>query len=222
MKKIMIVAIAIGFLVSGCLPAQATSSPAPSVNLDATAAILAQQTLEAIPSFTIAPSNTPVVVGETSSATPTLDETLTATPEVSATLGSTTPTSTLPAATQATTTPSFTFTATNTSTPAGIPTSTETLHPRFYGTLPPNIPFGRIELVNKSKAEVYISLVATTPDGYTTILEYPVGKTLSIKAPAGKYRYVAWVGGNKLQGSFGLSKSGELRITFYKDRIEIK
>ncbi len=223
MKKFVVLAIALGMFVSSCLPAPATNAPAASVDLDATAAVFVQQTLEALPTITTAPTNTAVVAVETTTPSPT--ETSTTQSEV--VTGTSTPTGTLDTATVTntsttlistsfTTTPSFTFT------PNGIASATQTLHPRFYGTLPPNLPYSGIELVNKSKAEAYISLQATTKDGYTTILEYPVGNLFAIQAPVGKYKYVAWVGGNKIVGSFTLGNGSDLRITIYKDRVEIK
>jgi hypothetical protein len=228
MKKIVILTIAILLFASSCLPAPATEVPTSSVDLDATAAVFVQQTLDAFPTATVPPTNTPVVINET--ATPSMtaasptetgtpDQTLTASTVVTTSGTLTTATTTL---TAAQTTNAATATTTFTFTPNVGATSTETLHPRFYGTLPPNLPYNGIELINRSKAEAYISLQVTTADGYTTILEYPVGKLFSIQAPIGKYKYVAWVGGNKLQGSFVLDGNNELRITMFKDRIEIK
>lgn len=223
MKKIVLLAIALGMVVSSCLPAPATNVPAASVDLDATAAVFVQQTLDALPSITLAPTNTSVVAAETT--TPSLTETSTV--QAEAITGTSTATGTLSTSTAADTattqTPvSFTTTASFTFTPNGSASATQTLHPRFYGTLPPNLPYSGIELVNKSKAEAYISLQATTKDGYTTILEYPVGNLFAIQAPVGKYKYVAWVGGNKIIGSFALGNGSDLRITIYKDRVEIK
>jgi hypothetical protein len=100
-------------------------------------------------------------------------------------------------------------------------TLTETLHPQHYGTMPPYLPFGQVTLVNKSKAEVDVSLQCTTKDGYTTIIETPVGGTTKLKAPAGKYLLVAWVGGKKMIGNFSLAKSGDLKIKIFKDHLEI-
>jgi hypothetical protein len=100
--------------------------------------------------------------------------------------------------------------------------STPTLFPRFYGTQPPAVPFGSLKLINKSKSEVYISLQCVTADGQVSILEYPVPRRVSVHAPAGKYIYVAWVGGRKMTGQFSLGKSTEKIITIYKDRIAIK
>jgi hypothetical protein len=220
MKKIVILTFVIGLLASSCLPAPATDIPAPAVDLNATAAVLAQQTLEAMPSFTAVPTNTPVVVAESPTSSPTNTATMQA--ETSTLTPGTVITST---GTPATTTPTLAVTATgNTATiTASVGgTATQTLHPRFYGTLPPNLPYNGIELLNRSKVEAYISLQGTTTDGYTTILEYPVGGLFTIQAPVGKYKYVAWVGGNKLIGSFVLSRTNDVRVTIYKDRIEVR
>jgi cytoskeletal protein RodZ len=182
-----------------------------------------------MPSATPQPTNTPVVINETATASPTVTPTVsieTATPNQTLTTETVTTSTgtlaTLAATITATQLAAGSLTATVTSTPNAGGAATETLHPRFYGTLPPNLPYNGIELLNKSKAEAYISLQATTSDGYTTILEYPVGKLFSIQAPVGKYKYVAWVGGNKIMGSFVLDGFNELRITIFKDRIEIK
>jgi hypothetical protein len=217
MKKIVILTIAIGLFLSSCLPAPTTDLPAPTVDLNATAAILVQQTIQALPSNTTAPSNTPVIALET----PTTSSSATSTgPSVTPT--GTLPTQTTGSSTATKSSTAITTTASITLPPNGTIGATETLHPRFYGTLPPSVPYNSIELVNKSKAEAYISLQVTTADGSVTILEYPVGGLFSIQAPVGKYKYVAWVGGNKLIGAFSLSKSNDIRITIYKDRIEIK
>jgi hypothetical protein len=121
----------------------------------------------------------------------------------------------------------FTATVTTTGTPptatqSVTPSPTETLYARFYGTLPPSIPYGKVKLINKAKAEVYISMHCTTVDGYTTIVEYPVSGRMRVSAPAGKYTYVAWVGGRQFQGWFGLGKGGEVEITFNKDKVTVK
>jgi hypothetical protein len=63
----------------------------------------------------------------------------------------------------------------------------------------------------------------TTPDGYTTVVEYPVGGSrVSARIPAGHYFYVAWVGGKQFTGEFNLKKSEEVVIRMYKDRVEVK
>jgi len=66
-----------------------------------------------------------------------------------------------------------------------------TLAIRTYGTLPPAVPFSYITLINKAKAEAYISLQVTMPDGKYSIIEYPVEGRIKIKAPVGSYLYVA-------------------------------
>jgi len=88
--------------------------------------------------------------------------------------------------------------------------------------LPPAVPFSRITLVNKAKAEAYISLQVTMPDGKYSIIEYPVEGSIKIEAPVGSYVYVAWVGGRKMTGNFRLHQGDELLITLYKDRIAVK
>jgi len=98
----------------------------------------------------------------------------------------------------------------------------EPLVPRTYGPVPPQIPFGKVQLINSAKAQVYVSLQCTTPDGVTSILEYPVEGKMKVNAPIGQYIYVAWVGGRKFDGNFSLNnKTGDLSITFYKDKVVV-
>ena len=237
MKKLFFLVTALGFILSSCLPAmlqpQATAAPVLVENLEATAAILSQQTLQALPTQTVVPSNTAVITTPTETptqATPTETQnpillTLTATlgtgtvaagseTPLLGTLG--TPTVTITGTLPITITPSVTLN------PAISFTSTGTAHPQHYGTMPPNLPYGEVTLINKSKAEVYISLQCTTKDGYFTVIEYPVKSIVTTKAPAGKYVYVVWVGGRKIVGNFALGKSQDLTINIYKDRVGIK
>jgi hypothetical protein len=228
-RKLFFLIMILGSILNGCLPASFTSNPASPApisdqDLQATASVLSQQTLQALPSPTISPSNTPVIIMESNTNTPSETATATETPspDIGAFPSPTGNVSIIPL-------PSITVTNTvsvppTTSTPQRqlTATSTETLHPRFYGTLPPNLPSGKITLVNRSKKEVYVSLQCTTQAGFVTIIEYPVPSTVKTNAPAGKYIYVVWVGGNKLTGSFGLGIRDDLVITIYKDRIGIK
>lgn len=230
MKKIIILVTVLGVSLSACIPAvfqsQATNpTPISDEDLRATAAILSQQTLQSIlPTETIAPSNTPVVKTPTNTptqATPTETQN-----PVLLTLTATLGTGTVTAGTEAAGSSSVVagtqpFTTTPSATPNPL-TQTTTPHPQFYGTLPPDLPFGFIYLVNKAKVEVYISLRCVTKDDYVTILEYPVKKTVKAKAPAGNYTYVAWVGGREFTGSFSLSTEQDLTINIFKDRIAIK
>lgn len=105
---------------------------------------------------------------------------------------------------------------------AGSGTPSPTPGVLTYGTLPPEVPFSQINLVNRSKRQAYISLQVTTIEGGATILEYPVYGRIKVKAPLGYYLYVAWVGGNKMVGEFRLHRGEEITIILYHDRVEVK
>lgn len=230
MKRTAVLAFITALLLSACIPALPSlqqPAEAPAVDVQATDASIAKtleaETLNPLPTPTLPASDTPEPTATpTNTAAPTdtvtataATETLTPDPNVTATGTGTAITGT-----------PFTSTATVTGTlPTATqfaPTATETLYARFYGTLPPALPFGKVKLINRSKAEVYVSLHCTTVDGYTTIIEYPVAGRMSVSAPAGKYSYVAWVGGRQFQGSFSLGKGDDIEITFFKDKITIK
>lgn len=225
MKRLIFLAIALNIVFTACAPAPAQpTNSAPTIDLQATAAVLSQQTLQSLPTPTLLPSETPVVAPPTETPiqpTPTETQnpillTLTATlgtGTVAANGTSGTPVTSIPGSLQVTTTPSSTLD------PA---IATGTAHFQYYGTMPPNLPFGEITLINKSKAEVYVSLQCTTKEGYVTIIEYPVKNTVEAKAPLGQYVYVIWVGGNKLVGSFSLTQAKDVKITIFKDRATIK
>ena len=228
--------IALGLLVSACgtsaqpsdpSGAAVASSPIAPVDLNATAAAMAQQTLQAMPTPTLMPSDTPVVLTETPigtstpTASPTLQVTSTATQNpilltLTATLGTGTPARVT--GTPATIIP---FDAPLTAiTEIGAPTGTE--YPRTYGTMPPDLPAATLYLINKSKKDATISLQCTTKNGSTAIIEYPVQGTIKVKAPAGKYHYVVWVGGKKYTGDFNLPTGGDGSVIIYKDHVELK
>jgi hypothetical protein len=105
---------------------------------------------------------------------------------------------------------------------AGQVTPIWTLAVRTYGTLPPEVPFSHITLVNKAKTEAYISLQVTMPDGRFSILEYPVEGRITIQAPEGSYLYVTWVGGRKMVGEFRLRNNDDLTITLFRDRVVVQ
>jgi hypothetical protein len=96
-----------------------------------------------------------------------------------------------------------------------------TLAVRHYGTLPPAVPFSHITLVNRARAEAYISLHVDL-DGSNTVIEYPVQGRIRIEAPVGFYTYVAWVGGRKMVGEFKLHHDDALTITLFRDRVVIR
>jgi hypothetical protein len=226
MKKPLSVILILSFALSACLPAFLQQQPAtpndngqsPQVGVQPTAATTATQSITTPATPTSIPPSRVVAVSPTMTVSATIDPNIMVTTTMmtlSVTGTAVTGTSTI--------TPTSTATQTKTPTPgSGLVTPTVTLHVRYYGTLPPNLPYGFVTLSNKSKAEAYISLQCTTTDGYTTILEYPVKGTFDVYAPAGKYTYVAWVGGKQMMGSFSLSKRQELFITLYKNKVRIK
>lgn len=217
MKRTAVLVLAMTLLLSACIPALPQlqlPSEAPVVDVQATDAAMVEthavETLNALPTPTIEPATDTPEPTAADTESPTATETLTPDPNITAMETGTVVTSTA------------TITGTPPTATEFVVTATETLHPRFFGTLPPAIPYGKIKLVNKSKAEAYISLQCTTIDGYTTIIEYPVYGRTRISAPAGKYTYVAWVGGRQYQGSFGLGKGNEIEIIIDKGKIIVQ
>lgn len=217
----------LAFLLSACIPLPFTGEPtaAPTVNAQATQDVLSitsvAETLNALPSPTLVVAIDTLGPTATGFLTDTQVAGETATPGSSLTNkfpGTEAFTETPTATGQMTATATQSVTAPAQSTAA----ATGTEHPRFYGTLPPAIPYGEVALINKAKADVYVSLQCTTVDGYKTIIEYPVSGRRRVSAPAGNYIYVAWVGGREFQGSFHLGKGEELSITFNKDKVTFK
>lgn len=175
-------------------------------------------TLTAQPTVTSVPANPTAVIPV---ASPTL-AVIEPPPATSTTLGdlTTTPVTATPGSTS-TTVPAANMTASPTLV-TGQVTAIWTLAVRTYGTLPPLVPFSHITLINKAKAEAYISLHVDLPEGGNTVIEYPVERNIKIEAPIGFYSYVAWVGGNKMVGNFKLHHGDDLSITLYKDKVVIK
>jgi len=217
MKKFILSIVALTLAVNACvLPNLAPVTDAtPVVDIQATADSLfvtaAAQTAAAQPTATVVPvietatvalESTPTVIAETSTLAPNL----TTTP-VTATLG--------------TLQPESTATVTN-AVPSGSVTTTPTLGILTYGTLPPAVPWSKITLLNKSKAQAYISLQNYPANEKVAILEYPVKKQVMVDAPLGYYLYVVWVGGRQITGSFTLHKNDNLTITIYKEKVVVK
>lgn len=228
MKKIIALVIMFGFMLSACMPAAAqtqAANPTPISDevLQATAALFVQQTLEAFPTQTAAPSNTPVITTPTNTATlatPTETQnpvllTLTATLGTGTVTPGTDTAGILPIT--GTGTPQITS-ASNTPNPL---TPSAAPQPQFFGTLPPELPYSLVVLTNKADVDVYISLRCETSKGNVTILEYPVKKYVDVEAPVGSYTYVAWVGGRQFTGAFFLGQGDILKIDFFKNRITI-
>jgi len=217
-KTAVVLGLLLSFIVGACSQIPGfTPTPGTRPNVDSTATSGAlfntavAQTLTAQPTFTAVPATPTAVI-----------------PVASATLPSTDiPTTTATLVTDLTTTPvTATLVPSNvTATPtlvAGQVTPIWTLAVRTYGTLPPLVPFSHITLINKAKAEAYISLHVDIPEGGNTVIEYPVQGRIKIEAPVGFYSYVAWVGGNKIVGNFKLHNDDDLSITLYKDKVVIK
>jgi len=240
-----------GMLMIGALALSACSQPDTAAQATLRAANMftaVAQTMVVLPTLTNPPTNTslPTSIPSASSApasatpipsqTPTVTSTpgtgtvtVSATP--SATGSSATPTRTATGATgTATATASATRTVTGTpptatSAVTGTPptaTATDLMVTRVYGTQPPYVEYGRIELSNQSKTQVYISFQCTTPEGYQVIEEYPVTGTFKVSIAAGHCQYVAWIGGKEFTGEFSLKRFEELTFIFKKTGIEIK
>ena len=215
MKKIALIVIA-ALMLGACLPISAPTPAAPTANIAASAQAAlptaAPPTLTSLPPVVAAPAtDTPLPPpAALPSDTPTIEFFL-ASPAPNLT-------TTLETATNA----PVEALATATLAVSGSATSTATLGILTYGTLPPAVPFSSVTLVNKSKTQAYISLQVTTVQGGPTIIEYPVERTVKIKAPIGEYLYVAWVGGRKMIGNFKLHKNEELTITLFRDKVVIQ
>ncbi|KXK15763.1 MAG: hypothetical protein UZ14_CFX002000350 [Chloroflexi bacterium OLB14] len=233
MKRILFVLLVLSLVMGACLPTSFQSQqPAASAtallasDLEATAAVLSQQTLQALPTNTSVPSETPVVVTATNTEVPAT-ATETQNPNLltlTATLG--TGTVAVESSTQISSIAVGTLPLTGTPSPTFNPnaSATPTIDPQplFHGTLPPSLPSNDIRIINKAKADAYISLRCETKDGYVTYIEYPVKRSVDFRAPIGQYTYVAWVGGNKMTGSFSLSSDKDLTITLYKNKVTFK
>jgi len=227
MKRLFFVLSALGLMLNACLPAvsqpQEYPTPFSESDLQATAAVLSQLTLQAVPTNTTLPSETAVI--NTPSHTPAQsDATETVNPvlqTLTATLLAGTPAEETQTAITGTP-PADDATGTPSATAVSSTRGATTPQPLSHGTLPPALPAGTISLFNKAQVDVYISLRCVTKDGYVTILEYPVKKNFNTAAPAGNYTYIAWVGGRQFDGSFSLEKDGFITITFFKDKINVK
>jgi LysM repeat protein len=106
-------------------------------------------------------------------------------------------------------------------TPGVVGTPTEVPPPLSYGEVPAGTPVGKIQLSNKAKGDVYVSLQGTTAGGFNVIREYPVSGTINVKVPLGWYTYVAWVGGEKFVGQFNLRGDSDHTITFFSNKVVV-
>jgi len=213
MKKIIFSILALALAAVACSTSDFTQTVVPSTpTLDVQKINVAlTQTQAAQTRPTVVPVTDTLTATEASPETPATD-TSTSTPEPNLT--------TTPAT--STSGPANSTTATLITSQAGAPTLTPTLGILTYGTLPPAVPFSKVTLINKSKAQAYISMQNYPADGNVAILEYPVEKRVEVKAPLGNYVYVVWVGGRKISGSFVLQKDNDITITIYKDKVVVQ
>ncbi len=223
-KTVVVITLMFAILLNACSqipgfgPTPATGPTVDTLAMTSAVQTAIVQSLTAQPTFTAVPvtdtATVPVVVESPTlltTDTPTVFPTDMSVPNLTTTPA--TATSGSPIAANATATGTLA---------AGQVTASPTNGILKYGTQPPAVPFSRIVLVNKAKAEAYISLQVSMPDGKFSILEYPVEGTIKIEAPVGFYLYVAWVGGRKMVGNFKLPHDEDLLITLYKDRVVIR
>lgn len=225
MKRLLVFITLLAVFAGSCSFFDFGQTPATDIDTQATIDAIVRKSAEETaavqpPPTTVPPTQTSTPVVAVSS--PTLEATVTATSAAS----SSTPESSSTPAANLTTTP-----VTATSGPGDNPTATKaapgsltvtpTLGVLLYGTLPPAVPSVKITVVNKSKAQAYISLQNYPPDRPAAFLEYPVRNQVKVDAPLGYYVYVVWVGGRQITGSFTLHKDDDLTITIFKDKVEI-
>jgi hypothetical protein len=98
-------------------------------------------------------------------------------------------------------------------------TFTPTPGPLLYGTVPPEVPYGRVHLINLTNEMVYISFHCTLENGLTSYLEYPVYARITVSIPTGPCHYVAWVKGQQFTGDIRVKKLEEYTFTFKKQKV---
>jgi len=215
MKRILLAASVI-FAIGACIPFSPVPNPGPTIDVAASVAANVQ-TASAL-TLAVQPTDTFVLPTETLEPTLTPEPTLGSETVMSPTLPNTTVMETVTGNTATFEVPTSTNVAASSGTASAVPTLTI----RTFGTLPPAVPFSNVTLINRARAEAYISLQVVTEQGGPTIIEYPVEGRVRIQAPIGHYLYVAWVGGRKMVGEFRLKRDQDLSILLYRDRIEIK
>lgn len=235
MKRLLVFITLLAVFAGSCSFFDLGQNPAVEIDTQATIDAIVRKSAEE--TAAAQPTPTPVLATQTSTpvmavSSPTLEATATATATATAVDSSSTPESSSTPAPSSTSAPNLTTTpVTATSGPGDNPTATKaapgsltvtpTLGVLLYGTLPPAVPSAKITVVNKSRAQAYISLQNYPPDGPAAFLEYPVRNQVKVDAPLGYYVYVVWVGGRQITGSFSLHKDDDLTITIFKDKVEI-
>lgn len=230
MRRLLIVfALVPSFALSACMPGipQASSSQSQATTI-AMAGTQAAYTLAALPTLTLPPSNTPLpTFTRTAAPTATDASTKTATiaPATATANGTQAATTTLTQAGSATPTLTFTGTVPGTTTGTAIGTATITKTPTpgvlLWGTVPPEVPYGRVHLINNTSDMVYISFHCILENGLTSYLEYPVYSKLTVSIPAGPCHYIAWVKGKEFTGDIRIKKLLEYTFIFKNKKILI-
>lgn len=214
----MVFAAVVLLLIGACLPTNLIPIATAQPTLDTSGATQAVVQTNPTLTVTVPASETPVLANGTSvepTASPLPSET--ETPAASPVPNLTTTPVTATAFTE-----SALFSTATLAVAPGAGTNTGTPAVLRYGTMPPAVPFSSVRIINRAKADAYISLQVTTVHGGPTIIEYPVKGTVEFKAPTGFYLYVAWVGGNKMVGNFRLKENDDLTIILLKDQVTIK
>jgi hypothetical protein len=220
-RRIAFIVLFLAFVLSACAGGARISAGDAQATSVALAGTQAGLTLAALPTFTLPPSNTPLPTF-TNTAAPSATKPVQAATLASETIGtaSEAATSTL-GGTSTGTTSTATASATSTVTGTVTATFTPTPGPLLWGTVPPDVPFGRVHLVNLTNDMVYISFHCTLENGLTSYLEFPVYARLVVSIPAGPCHYVAYVKGQEFTGDVRIKKSEEYTFTFKKKKIFI-
>ena len=230
-RHLITLGLILAFALSACMPGIPLVSPNQSqATTIALAGTQAAYTLAALPTLTLPPSNTPLptftlTTAPTATKAPTKAATATlATSTASGTQAATGTQLTSASLTQAGGSATSTLTVTGTAaTPAGTATITRTPTPGvlLWGTVPPEVPWGRVHLINGTSDMVYISFHCTLENGLTSYLEFPVYSRLTVSIPAALCHYVAWVKGKEFTGDIRIKKLLEYTFTFKNQKILI-
>lgn len=101
-----------------------------------------------------------------------------------------------------------------------VSTEQPTKH-NYNSEIPKNAAYASINLVNKSEADVYISLRSNRADGTVAINEFPVKRRDQVEIPVGWIDYIAYVGGTKYTGGFQLNEGTLHTITFNRTKVVV-
>lgn len=226
-RRLALVTLILAFTLGACIPG---ISPIAAGDRNATAqalaGTLAVQTMLAQPTATLAPTDTPItpVPTSTATATQTIPPTVTFTPTGTATNtpdGTSTATASATLAATGSPQPGVTISTVASAGVSLAPSHTPTPGVLLWGTVPPEVPYARVHLVNKSNRMVYISFHCKLANGLTSYLEYPVYARLNVSIPAGPCHYVAWVKGEQFTGDLRFVKGLEYTFTFKNHKVII-